>query len=211
MENVSSKTVFIVEHMEPYLFEWCLYEYLSMKNYLKGFEASLWITNAADIYTYKGEKDEENRKYLKELEESFAENGEKYKIIKESLAELGAKLEGKVCMLDMRGEKELSPDEHWDYLIFGGILGDHPPRDRPAPLRQHFKEIRHLGELQLATDTAVLISRLILCNKRELKSIPLIKEPTVKGKNKDGLKTTVQMEGFSYVSKELDIETGKIR
>lgn len=39
----------------------------------------------------------------------------------------------------------------------------------------------------------------------------MIKEPTVKGLNKNGLKTTVQMEGFSYVSKELDIETGKLR
>ena len=39
----------------------------------------------------------------------------------------------------------------------------------------------------------------------------MVQEPTVKGLNKEGLKTTVQMEGFSYVSKELDIETGKIR
>jgi len=108
-------------------------------------------------------------------------------------------------MLDMRGEKDLSEDEHWDYLIFGGILGDHPPRDRPAPIRKHFKNIRHLGSLQLATDTAVLVSRLILFNKLKLSAIPMIKEPTVKGLNKNGLKTTVQMEGFSYVSKELDI------
>ena len=30
----------------------------------------------------------------------------------------------------MRGEKELSPDNNWDYVVFGGVLGDHPPRDR---------------------------------------------------------------------------------
>jgi len=41
-------------------------------------------------------------------------------------------------MLDMRGEKELSPENNWDYVVFGGVLGDHPPRDRPAPLRKHF-------------------------------------------------------------------------
>jgi ribosome biogenesis SPOUT family RNA methylase Rps3 len=41
-------------------------------------------------------------------------------------------------MLDMRGEKELCPDNNWDYVVFGGVLGDHPPRDRPAPLRKHF-------------------------------------------------------------------------
>ena len=104
-------------------------------------------------------------------------------------------------MLDMRGEKKLSAGQQWNYIIFGGILGDHPPRDRPAPLRKHFTNIRHLGELQLATDTAVLMSRLILFNNLSMKAIPLVKQPTVKGKNKNGLKTTVQMEGFSYISK----------
>ena len=63
-------------------------------------------------------------------------------------------------------------------------MGDHPPRDRPAPLRKHFTNIRHLGDLQLATDTAVLISRLILFNHLPLKEIPLIKEPTIKGHNR---------------------------
>jgi ribosome biogenesis SPOUT family RNA methylase Rps3 len=77
-------------------------------------------------------------------------------------------------MLDMRGEKELNSEEKWNYIVFGGVLGDHPPRDRPAPLRKHFVEIRNLGSMQLATDTAVLISRLILCNKVPLSKIPLI-------------------------------------
>lgn len=39
----------------------------------------------------------------------------------------------------------------------------------------------------------------------------MVSEPTVKGKNKEGLKTTVQMEGFSYVSKALNIVTGEFR
>ncbi len=37
MEKPKSRVVFLVEHMEPYLFEWCLYEYKAMKEYLKGF------------------------------------------------------------------------------------------------------------------------------------------------------------------------------
>ncbi len=57
----------------------------------------------------------------------------------------------------------------------------------------------------------MLISRLILFNKIGLKAIPMVTEPTVKGKNKEGLKTTVQMEGFSYVSKALDIKSGQFR
>lgn len=114
-------------------------------------------------------------------------------------------------MLDMRGKEELSPGEQWNYIVFGGVLGDHPPRDRPAPLRKHFVEIRHLGPMQLATDTAVLVSRLILHNKIQLKDIPMVEAPTIRGLNKKGEKTTVQMDGFSYVSKELDIETGLMR
>jgi ribosome biogenesis SPOUT family RNA methylase Rps3 len=65
--------------------------------------------------------------------------------------------------------------------------------------------------MQLATDTAVLISRLILCNRLPLKTIPMVEAPTVRGLNRQGEKTTVQMEGFSYVSRELDIETGQLR
>lgn len=50
MEKPKRNLVFLVEHMETYLFEWCFYEYKSMKEYLKGFDASLWITNAKVIY-----------------------------------------------------------------------------------------------------------------------------------------------------------------
>lgn len=88
-------------------------------------------------------------------------------------------------------------------------MGDHPPRDRPAPVRKHFPHIRHLGDIQLATDTAVLIGKLILQNKLSLGEIPLIREPTIKGFNQKGEKTSIQMEGFGYVSKELDFESGK--
>lgn len=65
--------------------------------------------------------------------------------------------------------------------------------------------------MQLATDTAVLVSRLILCNKIPLSKIPMVEAPTIRGLNKKGEKTTVQMEGFSYVSKELDIVSGTLR
>lgn len=64
--------VFLVEHMEPYLFEWCLSEYKAMKEYLAGTPARLVITNAQVIYDYKGDHEEENQKFLAELEQCFA-------------------------------------------------------------------------------------------------------------------------------------------
>ena len=74
MQGEKGKTVFVVEHMQPYLFEWCLYEYQAMKAYLQGHQAELWITNAQVIYAYEGEHKEGNAKYIKELEKCFSEN-----------------------------------------------------------------------------------------------------------------------------------------
>ena len=103
MEKTAQNTVFIIEHMETYLYEWCLCQYKAMKDYLQGFEVHLWITNAAVIFDYHGEKEEENKQYLKDLETYFAQNKEKYQLIKESVKDLLPKLEGNICMLDMRG------------------------------------------------------------------------------------------------------------
>lgn len=30
----------------------------------------------------------------------------------------------KICLLDMQAEKGLSPDDHFDFVVFGGILGN---------------------------------------------------------------------------------------
>lgn len=48
-------TVFVVEHMEPYLFEWCLAEYKAMQQYLTNTPARLLITNAQAFYDYQGD------------------------------------------------------------------------------------------------------------------------------------------------------------
>lgn len=39
----------------------------------------------------------------------------------------------RVCLLDPKGEKDLSPQdgEDFDVFLFGGILGDDPPRGKP--------------------------------------------------------------------------------
>jgi ribosome biogenesis SPOUT family RNA methylase Rps3 len=44
---------------------------------------------------------------------------------------------GEICLLDMRGKSDLSSnDRHMlKVFVFGGILGDHPPRDRTKALR----------------------------------------------------------------------------
>lgn len=70
----------------------------------------------------------------------------------------------------MRGKSELKATDkiNLKVFVFGGILGDHPPRDRTKVLREHTEVLRHLGELQLSTDTAILTAKLILFNDLEL-------------------------------------------
>lgn len=81
-----------------------------------------------------------------------------------------------VGLLDLRGEKELSPSDSstMKVFVFGGILGDHPPRDRTKLLRADIETLRNLGQPQLSTDTAVLVSKLILVNGMELEKIPFV-------------------------------------
>ena len=71
-----------------------------------------------------------------------------------------------ICLLDMRGKEVLGHGDagHLKVFLFGGILGDHPPRDRTKLLRHQTETLRHLGTLQLSTDTAVLTAKLILLN-----------------------------------------------
>lgn len=63
----------------------------------------------------------------------------------------------KVCLLDPRAERVLSPSDgapgKFEYFLFGGILGDDPPRDRTGELRKLGFETRHLGSVQMTTDT----------------------------------------------------------
>jgi len=81
-----------------------------MKEYLSKSNAKLNITNAKSFLEYKGEHQEENDKFVKELQLCFAEDKEKYLLVPDSLEEIGETLKGDICMLDMRGPKELNPD-----------------------------------------------------------------------------------------------------
>jgi ribosome biogenesis SPOUT family RNA methylase Rps3 len=86
-----------------------------------------------------------------------------------------------VCFMDMRAETELSPADAktFNFVVFGGILGDHPPQDRAKDFRESFKQIRQLGKVQMTTDTAVLVSREILEEQKPLKSLKFVDDPEI--------------------------------
>ena len=78
--------------MEPYLFEWCLYEYLAMKSYLKGTPSQLWITNSKAFLDYQGEEDIANKKYIAILKEEFSALPLQFRLVRDSLQEMELQL-----------------------------------------------------------------------------------------------------------------------
>lgn len=66
-----------------------------------------------------------------------------------------------LCVLDPNAEKLLSPNDDFDYYVFGGILGDDPPSPRTKDELKVKGERRHLGRDQFPTDNAVLTTKKI--------------------------------------------------
>ncbi len=131
---------FIIEHLEPELFKWCILEYKHISSFVG--KENLWITNVCG----------------KELDK-FAKLSEK------SVSKLNLK---KVCVLDPEAPRELSSDDakKFDYFVFGGILGDYPPRKRTQEELTLDCERRSLGKEQMATDNAVYVAKEILSGKK---------------------------------------------
>ena len=86
-----------------------------------------------------------------------------------------------ICFMDMRATQVLQPSERdqFRFVVFGGILGDHPPQDRAKEFRETFSHIRQLGDVQMTTDTAVLVSHAILGQQKAFGTLPFVDEPTI--------------------------------
>jgi len=135
--------IYIIEHLEPRIWEWCLIEYENISNIVE--KENLWITNVK----------RKNKKL-----EKFA------KIFKNSVKNLNLK---NACVLDPDAKKTLSPtDAKFNYFIFGGILGDHPPKKRTKKELTKFVpqfEKRNIGKKQFPTDNAVCVVKKIIEGK----------------------------------------------
>lgn len=132
---------YIIEHLEPELFEWCIIEYKHISKIVG--KDNLIITNLK----------EEDLDRLKHYADCRVES---VKNINPSNA----------AVLDPFAEKDLVPDDKFDFLIFGGILGDNPPRRRTEAELQLPGERRGLGKDQMATDNAVYVAKQIVGGKK---------------------------------------------
>ncbi|BCS25608.1 SAM-dependent methyltransferase [Aspergillus puulaauensis] len=98
-----------------------------------------------------------------------------------SVEEVFADRKSKVCLLDPSAKVELSPadGDNFEVFLFGGILGDDPPRDRTSELRKKGYEGRRLGPVQMTTDTAVRVTRMVVHDRVPLEEIPYIDYPEI--------------------------------
>lgn len=133
-------TIFVIEHLEERVYPWVLLEYKHISNIVG--KKNLLITNV--------------KRDAKKLEKVGWAS-------KQSVSAMKLK---NACVLDPEARKELHPGDakNFDAFIFGGILGDYPPRKRTA------KELtsrvvaakRNLGGEQMSTDTAVHVVKRII-------------------------------------------------
>ncbi|KAF8634108.1 hypothetical protein AX15_001074 [Amanita polypyramis BW_CC] len=90
---------------------------------------------------------------------------------------------GRVCLLDPKAKEELKPEDgdgRFDCFLFGGILGDDPPRDRTSELRVSGFPSRHLGSIQMTTDTALGVTKLVVQDGVRLDEIRYADMPTIR-------------------------------
>ncbi|CAN6633506.1 protein arginine N-methyltransferase Sfm1p [Trichomonascus vanleenenianus] len=119
-----------------------------------------------------------------QIPQEFKDAGIQYtdKDITELQAVLPDFEKSRVCLLDPSAKEEFCPEDRdkFDYFAFGGILGDDPPRDRTGELRKHGFIGRRLGPVQMTTDTAVRVTKIICDEQRPLEAIDFLDHPELK-------------------------------
>ncbi|HIH37692.1 hypothetical protein J4460_02920 [Candidatus Woesearchaeota archaeon] len=132
---------YIIEHLEPELYEWCVIEYKHIAEIIG--KDNLIITN---------------------LPASLHQNVSEFATPhKESVCALQL---GNLCLLELDAAQELSSDDQFDGIILGGILGDDPPTGRTKVLKKLGVPERNLGPRQMSTDNAVFVAKQIIEGKK---------------------------------------------
>jgi len=174
---------YIIEHLEKELHKWCCIEY---KNISK-------IVGKENLIIINIKNSKERKKLLEIAKEVKAESVKEMKL-------------KNICLFDMEAEKEFSRKDKFEYLIFGGILGDNPPQKRTQKFFAESKiERRHLGKMQMPTDNAVLTAKMVAEGKA-LSEIKFIDNPTFeieKGLELNLPYRFVEINKKPFISKEL--------
>lgn len=111
---MSTKRSYIIEHMEDAIHEWCSLEYKHMLSNIG--PDHLYFTSLTD----------------KCLNEGMPEELKSANCFQVDVLNLPGVKKEEICLLDPGASSELKPEdgEKFKYFLFGGILGDHPPRGK---------------------------------------------------------------------------------
>ncbi|AET40332.1 protein-arginine N-methyltransferase SFM1 Ecym_5595 [Eremothecium cymbalariae DBVPG len=167
---------YIIEHMEAGFSEWVTLEYAQIIRDI-GHE-NLILTSLP-----KNTAESDIPALLKKLGLQWTtEPIDKINVV---FPELKPLAERRVCLLDPRAPTGLTPTDAdaYDYFVFGGILGDHPPRDRTSELMVKYPNLlinKRLGDKQMTTDTAIRTTQLIVEKQLPFENIKFIDYPEFK-------------------------------
>lgn len=150
----SKKFTFVVEHLDPELGAWSALEYKTIADESRNAGCDFILSSVpASLIASTTFRDIRENARSDSIESYFAEK------------------KSQICLLDPAAEQELVPGdaEKFEIFLFGGILGDDPPRDRTSELRKKGFEGRRLGPKQMTTDTAVRVTRTVVQEQSRLR------------------------------------------
>lgn len=168
MKKFGTTMIYVIEHMEQGFLEWVTLEYAQIIRDV-GSENLLLTLLPADTTD-------------NDIPEPLRKAGLRWST-QECVEVIGAEALLRTCLLDPRATEELEPADAaaFDYFVFGGILGDHPPRDRTGELRAKYGLAgRRLGALQMTTDTAIRTTQLIVAKSVPFGEIKFIDYPELR-------------------------------
>ena len=173
--------IFIIEHLEPKMYPWCVLEYKHISEIVG--KRNLIFTN------------------IKSGTEKLKKLG---KVEKKPIRMLKLR---RACILDPSAKKLLTPEDKkkYDYFIFGGILGDNPQRFRTKKELTGVLKLPafNLGNKQMSTDTAVYVTKKIL-DGRKFRDFKFVEE--IEFEDKDGCFVGLP---FRYVVEKGKVITAK--
>ncbi|MCJ1403159.1 hypothetical protein MMC11_006382 [Xylographa trunciseda] len=145
---VAMAKTFVVEHLDPELGPWSSLEYQAIAAETAESHSTFCLSSVSQNLALPKE--------LRDIPGLLIEH--------RSVEEIYELEKDRVCLLDPAAPSELCADDAalFDIFLFGGILGDDPPRDRTAELRQKGFKGRRLGPVQMTTDTAARVTRLVI-------------------------------------------------
>ncbi|KAK7991980.1 Protein arginine N-methyltransferase SFM1 [Apiospora saccharicola] len=159
---------YIVEHLDPELGPWSALEYCAIARETAGCNGVFMLSSLPEGFQVPEELKQEKafRAETRGVEDMYPAGQGKER----------------VCLLDPAAEEDLNPDDKRDFdvFLFGGILGDDPPRDRTSELRKKGFTGRRLGPIQMTTDTAVRVTRMVVEEQFTLDCIPYLDHPELK-------------------------------